>query len=74
MKCKQGENRVHKGEKSHQSFFPACVAAAPRTRLNHLYQQESKNHTTFCPHAFRAKGDSRVSRVPCGRFREGAPG
>ena len=36
-------------------------------------QQESKNYTTFCPHAFRAKGDSGVSRVPCGRLREGAP-
>ena len=43
------------------------------TECKNCHQQELKNYTTFSPHAFRAKGDSRVSRVPCGRLGEGAP-
>ena len=27
------------------------------TECKNCHQQESKNYTTFCPHAFRAKGD-----------------
>ena len=42
------------------------------TECKRRHQEGSKNCTTFFPLAFKAKGDS-MSRVPCGRLREGAP-
>ena len=34
------------------------------TECKNCHQQESKNYTTFCPHAFRAKGDSMCHMYP----------
>ena len=62
--CTSSTSQKPRSQFKRRDKFELTRIFPTNAQCKNCHQEESKNYTTFCPHAFRAKGDSMCHVYP----------